>query len=1042
MINGVEKMRGKASRLRIVLVILAALLLGTLSPASAQPLPSSDWFALAWVRDTDMLYWFNASGLQASLQRPVLPDEAADPQPQLRVSRDGRYLMVAALLSSGRYGLGIYQFDTGAFVKTHQAQPNEEIMLGGWLSSNPSSTRMAVSLANFSDMDNPAWRVIVFDLASGNAVAVLNHTNADLAALGPVPGGDGVFFPFVLYYELDTDTGSEAIHIHLVRWFTEGAESYPAFAWYPDGAPPGMSQTVFGSPYTRSDFDLLPTTGEALYAYVDPMQPTPVPMGPGPVNNAVYRGFMNPISSDSQVYSEASTFVYWPRWAAAGSVALFRTDDGSGDANWNVTTIGSGLKETIPPAVENARGTPNGYLKIFETGTITAVNTFGGGPEANVFSSPGGNPVDVIYVTPAGSAFSLTNVAPNSTVPSGGGSPGDPGGGVPGGGDPGGGSPGDTDETGSTDPATAGTCTGFATRLSIGGQARVIGVGDLRVRSTPYGTILTEVPPGGVLDVLGGPMCKDGFTWWQVRTSGGAIGWSAEGTGTTYYMEPVSGGGGGGGTQPDLYVSEFSLDPTTPTEGNSVNVRVGVYNQGGASVSGTSFRVEWYPGESYGSPACTWNLDSMSAGGGRILNCVYTGYPSPYSSINTKVVVDADNTITEGNEANNTYLQAVTVNASGGGGGGGGQPDLAVSEFSLDPVTPTQGDSVNVRVGVYNYGSLAASTSFQVAWYPGESYASPACTWNVDSMSAGGGRILTCTYSGYPSSYASINTKVVVDTGNTVAESNEANNSYTEAVTVNASGGGQPDLAVSEFSLDPATPVKDESVDVRIGVYNYGSARAEGTFRVEWYPGKNYPSPACSWNVNGMNASGGRILTCTYSGYPSTYSGIETMVKIDTTSVITESNEGNNTYLESVNVVASGGLVPIDPGIIVTIDPGILTLLKPDLYVSEFSLDPSTPTKEDPVNVRVGVYNKGQAAVSGTSFRIEWYPGKNYPNPACSWNLDSLAKNGGRILTCTYSGYPSTYSGIETMVEVDTNNTIDESDEGNNTYLQAINVNP
>ncbi|MBN1562833.1 MAG: hypothetical protein JXA10_03280, partial [Anaerolineae bacterium] len=235
-------------------------------------------------------------------------------------------------------------------------------------------------------------------------------------------------------------------------------------------------------------------------------------------------------------------------------------------------------------------------------------------------------------------------------------------------------------------------------------------------------------------------------------------------------------------------------------------------------------------------------------------------------------------------------------------------PDLYVSEFSLDPATPTKGQAVNVRVGVYNQGSASVSgTSFHIEWYPGENYASPACAWDLTDMSAGGGRILTCTYSGYPSSYPAINTLVKVDTNNTVSESNESNNSYTQAVTVNDSGGGssQPDLYVSEFSLDPATPVKGQAVNVRVGVYNQGSAAVSGTsFRIEWYPGENYPSPACTWDLTDMSAGGGRILTCTYSGYPSTYPSINTMVKVDANNTVTESNEGNNTYKTAVTVTA------------------------------------------------------------------------------------------------------------------------------------------
>ncbi len=111
-------------------------------------------------------------------------------------------------------------------------------------------------------------------------------------------------------------------------------------------------------------------------------------------------------------------------------------------------------------------------------------------------------------------------------------------------------------------------------------------------------------------------------------------------------------------------------------------------------------------------------------------------------------------------------------------------PDLFVSEFSLGPSTPIQNRPVSVRLGVYNQGTGSAG-AFTVEWWAGESYSAPACTWQVDSLVARGGRILTCTYAGYPSWYPSITTKAVVDSAGEVAESDEGNN--TESMTISVS---------------------------------------------------------------------------------------------------------------------------------------------------------------------------------------------------------------------------------------------------------------
>ena len=110
---------------------------------------------------------------------------------------------------------------------------------------------------------------------------------------------------------------------------------------------------------------------------------------------------------------------------------------------------------------------------------------------------------------------------------------------------------------------------------------------------------------------------------------------------------------------PDLYVSEFSLTPSTPVQGSPVTVRIGVYNRGD-SRSG-AFIVEWWPGENYTRPALRWRVDGVNARGGRILTARYAGYPSWYARLTTKAVVDAWKEVSESNEANNQRRMRIRV---------------------------------------------------------------------------------------------------------------------------------------------------------------------------------------------------------------------------------------------------------------------------------------------------------------------------------------------------------------------------------------------
>ena len=110
---------------------------------------------------------------------------------------------------------------------------------------------------------------------------------------------------------------------------------------------------------------------------------------------------------------------------------------------------------------------------------------------------------------------------------------------------------------------------------------------------------------------------------------------------------------------PDLHVSEFSLNPPTPVQYSQVSVRIGVYNQG--TVRSGSFIVEWWAGENFTTPACTWKVNSLDAGEKRILTCAYKGYRSWYGRLTTRVVVDSLGTVAESDEENNVERKVISV---------------------------------------------------------------------------------------------------------------------------------------------------------------------------------------------------------------------------------------------------------------------------------------------------------------------------------------------------------------------------------------------
>jgi hypothetical protein len=109
--------------------------------------------------------------------------------------------------------------------------------------------------------------------------------------------------------------------------------------------------------------------------------------------------------------------------------------------------------------------------------------------------------------------------------------------------------------------------------------------------------------------------------------------------------------------RPDLYVSEYMWSPLQPHMGVAFHIRIGIYNQGNAAAG--SFTVQWWLSVSAPAPACAWNIPSMNARGGRILECDYT--PAGWANYPSQVVADSANTVVESDEGNNTASATIQV---------------------------------------------------------------------------------------------------------------------------------------------------------------------------------------------------------------------------------------------------------------------------------------------------------------------------------------------------------------------------------------------
>ncbi len=96
----------------------------------------------------------------------------------------------------------------------------------------------------------------------------------------------------------------------------------------------------------------------------------------------------------------------------------------------------------------------------------------------------------------------------------------------------------------SAPPAAAFVCPGTPqTRLRVGGFGLVTKdpptPSNLRAQASTSGNILIRIPAGTSFPVQGGPICADGYVWYQTIYNG-VTGWLAEGQGNKYFVEPDS----------------------------------------------------------------------------------------------------------------------------------------------------------------------------------------------------------------------------------------------------------------------------------------------------------------------------------------------------------------------------------------------------------------------------------------------------------------------------------------------------------------------
>jgi hypothetical protein len=220
--------------------------------------------------------------------------------------------------------------------------------------------------------------------------------------------------------------------------------------------------------------------------------------------------------------------------------------------------------------------------------------------------------------------------------------------------------------------------------------------------------------------------------------------------------------------------------------------------------------------------------------------------------------------------------------------------DLIITTLTVDPAQPRVGQEVRVFIRVRNQGN-APSGPYGYGMSVTPTPASlPPFAGQAGSLAPGEERehalpAFTFAETGPATIRAGVGTGPGED-------ANEGNNS--REIVVNVQPGDLPDLYIGQVSLNPASPLVGQEVQVSVSLSNLGTGDA-GPFTMTW---KSAPGTvSCSWDVDGLAAGRTAGRTCAFT-YTSPNSGQSTYTTADANGDVVESNEDNNVRYLRVNV--------------------------------------------------------------------------------------------------------------------------------------------
>lgn len=218
---------------------------------------------------------------------------------------------------------------------------------------------------------------------------------------------------------------------------------------------------------------------------------------------------------------------------------------------------------------------------------------------------------------------------------------------------------------------------------------------------------------------------------------------------------------------PDLTVTGVSATPASPIETDAITLTATVKNIGTRTSAATAVDLTVD-----GVEAATASVASLAAGATATVSASIGKKAA--GSYTIGAVVDPDRIIVEQNENNNAFSNPTRLTVSEAPG-----PDLQVLSISPSPANPAVGAPVRFIVAVKNRGNTAAGATTVTRVAVGGS------TLDTSTPTVAAGATVTVTTSGtWTATSGGATVTATADATGVVAETNETNNTFSQAIVV------------------------------------------------------------------------------------------------------------------------------------------------------------------------------------------------------------------------------------------------------------------